>query len=98
MEYFGVSEASAHAKRSRPGAAARERILAVRLASKRALRRWSVFCPFTSSLCDAAGIADQFVAMASYAGLLGRQLSDERVDGTVEVLLRGIVDWRLLDR
>ncbi|WP_235282305.1 TetR/AcrR family transcriptional regulator [Microbacterium sp. SA39] len=39
---------------------------------------------------DAAAIADQFVAMASYAALLGRPLSDERVDATVSVLLRGI--------
>ncbi|MCK8476022.1 TetR/AcrR family transcriptional regulator [Microbacterium aurugineum] len=39
---------------------------------------------------DAAAIADQFVAMASYAALLGRPLSDERVDATVAVLLRGI--------
>jgi AcrR family transcriptional regulator len=39
---------------------------------------------------DAAAIADQFVAMASYAALLGRPLSDERVDATVSTLLRGI--------
>lgn len=39
---------------------------------------------------DAAAIADQFVAMASYATLLGRPLGDERVDATVSVLLRGI--------
>lgn len=39
---------------------------------------------------DAAAIADQFVAMASYAALLGRPLGDERVDATVSVLLRGI--------
>lgn len=39
---------------------------------------------------DAAGIADQFVAMASYAALLGRSLGDARVDTTVGVLLRGI--------
>lgn len=39
---------------------------------------------------DAAAIADQFVAMASYAALLGRPLGDERVDATVAVLLRGI--------
>lgn len=39
---------------------------------------------------DAAAIADQFVAMASYSALLGRPLSDERVDATVAVLLRGI--------
>ncbi|WP_231555066.1 TetR/AcrR family transcriptional regulator [Microbacterium sp. ZOR0019] len=39
---------------------------------------------------DAAAIADQFIAMASYAALLGRPLSDGRVDATVAVLLRGI--------
>jgi AcrR family transcriptional regulator len=39
---------------------------------------------------DAGVIADQFVAMASYAALLGRPLSDERVEATVDVLLRGI--------
>lgn len=39
---------------------------------------------------DAAAIADQFVAMASYAALLGRPLSEERVEATVGVLLRGI--------
>jgi AcrR family transcriptional regulator len=39
---------------------------------------------------DAEVIADQFVAMASYAALLGRPLSEERVDATVRVLLRGI--------
>lgn len=41
---------------------------------------------------DAEVIADQFVAMASYAALLGRPLSDERVEATVRVLLRGIGD------
>lgn len=39
---------------------------------------------------DAAAIADQFVAMASYAALLGRPLGDARVEATVSVLLRGI--------
>lgn len=39
---------------------------------------------------DAEVIADQFVAMASYAALLGRPLSENRVDATVAVLLRGI--------
>lgn len=39
---------------------------------------------------DAAAIADQFIAMASYAALLGRPLDEERVDATVAVLLRGI--------
>jgi AcrR family transcriptional regulator len=39
---------------------------------------------------DAGVIADQFVAMASYAALLGRPLSGERVEATVDVLLRGI--------
>ncbi|MFK0402562.1 TetR/AcrR family transcriptional regulator [Microbacterium sp. NPDC090225] len=39
---------------------------------------------------DAEVIADQFVAMASYAALLGRPLGDERVEATVRVLLRGI--------
>ncbi len=40
---------------------------------------------------DAAAIADQFIAMASYAALLGRPLDAGRVDATVGVLLRGIV-------
>ena len=40
---------------------------------------------------DAAAIADQFVAMASYAALLGRPLDAGRVDATVAVLLRGIM-------
>ncbi|MEV4776789.1 TetR/AcrR family transcriptional regulator [Microbacterium sp. LWH12-1.2] len=39
---------------------------------------------------DAEVIADQFVAMASYAALLGRPFTAERVDATVDVLLRGI--------
>lgn len=39
---------------------------------------------------NAGVIADQFVAMSSYAALLGRPLSAEQVDATVRVLLRGI--------
>lgn len=39
---------------------------------------------------DAAVIADQFIAMASYSALLGRPLSEEQMDATVDVLLRGI--------
>jgi AcrR family transcriptional regulator len=39
---------------------------------------------------DAEVIADQFVAMSSYAALLGRPLEDARVEATVGVLLRGI--------
>ncbi|WP_301113469.1 TetR/AcrR family transcriptional regulator [Microbacterium sp.] len=39
---------------------------------------------------DAAAVADQFIAMASYAALLGQPLSAERIDATVAVLLRGI--------
>lgn len=39
---------------------------------------------------DAGAIADQLIAMASYAALLGRPLGEERVEATVSVLLRGI--------
>ncbi|WP_460802694.1 TetR/AcrR family transcriptional regulator [Microbacterium sp. GXF6406] len=39
---------------------------------------------------DAAMLADQFVAMSSYAALLGRPMSPERIDMTVDVLLRGV--------
>lgn len=39
---------------------------------------------------DAAAIADQFIAMASYAALIGQPLSAERVEETVVRLLRGI--------
>lgn len=39
---------------------------------------------------DADAIADQFVAIASYAALQGRPLSEERVRETVELLLWGI--------
>ena len=39
---------------------------------------------------DAGVIADQFVAMAAYAALLGRPLAEAQVDAVVEVLLRGI--------
>lgn len=39
---------------------------------------------------DAAAIADQLIAMASYAALIGQPLSAERVEETVTRLLRGI--------
>ena len=39
---------------------------------------------------DAGVLADQFVAMSSYAALLGRPMTPERVDATIDVLLRGI--------
>ncbi|WP_235564017.1 TetR/AcrR family transcriptional regulator [Microbacterium sp. Root553] len=39
---------------------------------------------------DADAIADQLIAMASYAALIGQPLSAERVDETVTRLLRGI--------
>ena len=39
---------------------------------------------------DAAAIADQFIAMASYSALIGQPLSAERVEETVVRLLRGI--------
>lgn len=39
---------------------------------------------------DAAAVADQFIAMSSYAALLGRPLDGARVDAVVDVLLRGI--------
>ena len=39
---------------------------------------------------DAAAIADQLIAMASYAALIGQPLSEDRVDATVTRLLRGI--------
>jgi predicted fused transcriptional regulator/phosphomethylpyrimidine kinase len=39
---------------------------------------------------DAAAVADQFIAMSSYAALLGRPLDEGRVDAVVEVLMRGI--------
>lgn len=41
---------------------------------------------------DAAAIADQFIAMASYAALIGQPLSAERVDATVLLLLQGIAE------
>lgn len=41
---------------------------------------------------DAAAIADQFIAMASYAALIGQPLSAERVDATVVLLLQGIAE------
>lgn len=39
---------------------------------------------------DAAVLADQFVAMTSYAALLGRPLSPAQIDAGVDVILRGI--------
>ena len=39
---------------------------------------------------DAAVIADQFVALTSYAALRGRPLSPTQIDTSVDVLLRGI--------
>ncbi|CAH0123317.1 putative HTH-type transcriptional regulator Rv1556 [Microbacterium sp. Bi121] len=39
---------------------------------------------------DAAAVADQFIAMSSYAALLGREMDEERVDAVVDVLMRGI--------
>lgn len=39
---------------------------------------------------DARVLADQFVAMGSYAALLGRPMSAERVDAAVDIVLRGI--------
>ncbi|MBT2484267.1 TetR/AcrR family transcriptional regulator [Microbacterium sp. ISL-108] len=41
---------------------------------------------------DAAAIADQLIAMASYSALIGQPLSAERVEATVGLLLRGIAD------
>ncbi len=39
---------------------------------------------------DAGVIAEQLVAMSSYAALQGRPLSDAQIDATVDILLRGI--------
>ena len=39
---------------------------------------------------DAEAIAEQFVAMGSYAALQGRPLAPERLDAVVDVLLHGI--------
>ncbi|MGP6169587.1 TetR/AcrR family transcriptional regulator [Microbacterium sp. A204] len=39
---------------------------------------------------DVAVVADQFIAMSSYAALLGRPLDEPRVDAVVDVLMRGI--------
>lgn len=39
---------------------------------------------------DAAAIADQFIATASYSALIGQPLPAERVESTVALLLRGI--------
>ena len=43
---------------------------------------------------DAAAVADQFIAMSSYAALLGRPLDAGRVVAVVEVLMRGIAAKR----
>ncbi|HEU0257373.1 MAG TPA: TetR/AcrR family transcriptional regulator [Microbacteriaceae bacterium] len=40
---------------------------------------------------DVAAIADQFIAMSSYAMLVGRLFDEERVDAVVGVLLRGML-------
>ncbi|WP_242519377.1 TetR/AcrR family transcriptional regulator [Microbacterium esteraromaticum] len=39
---------------------------------------------------DADAIADQFIALASYAALLGQPLGEERVDAIVRMVMRGI--------
>lgn len=39
---------------------------------------------------DGAALADQFIAQASYAALIGRTLGAGAVDAAVDVLLRGI--------
>lgn len=39
---------------------------------------------------DAEAVAEHFVALASYAALLGRPLGDERVGEMVGVVMRGI--------
>ena len=39
---------------------------------------------------DAAAVADEFIAIASYSALIGQPLSVERVEETVVRLLRGI--------
>lgn len=39
---------------------------------------------------NAAAVADQFIAMSSYAALLGRPLDEKRVDAVVDGLMRGI--------
>lgn len=39
---------------------------------------------------DAAAVADQLIAVGSYAALLGEPMDAARVDGMVEVILRGI--------
>ena len=38
----------------------------------------------------AAAVADQFLAATSYAALLGRPLTPERVDALVDLVMRGI--------
>ena len=40
---------------------------------------------------DAAAVADQFIAMSSYAALLGRPMNADRVEAAVDVLMRGMV-------
>lgn len=39
---------------------------------------------------DADAVADQFIASASYAALLGKPLSADRIDHMVDAILRGI--------
>ena len=39
---------------------------------------------------DPAAVADQFVATTSYAALLGRPLTEDRVDALVDLVMRGI--------
>lgn len=39
---------------------------------------------------DAAAVADQFIAMSSYAALLGRPMDAVRIEATVDLLLQGI--------
>ena len=39
---------------------------------------------------DADALADQFIAVASYAALLGQPLSEQRVDALVQMVMRGI--------
>ncbi|GAB3597975.1 TetR/AcrR family transcriptional regulator [Microbacterium tumbae] len=42
---------------------------------------------------DAALIAEQLIAMSSYAALQGRPLSAAQVDATVDVLMRGVASF-----
>ena len=39
---------------------------------------------------DPAAVADQFVAATSYAALLGRPLTADRVEGLVDLVMRGV--------